>query len=201
MAGAAGGSLALDEQGRVYCEPGEEFEGPKALVCAFEALVCAELGLIGARTVDTPNGYLGIMTLRERSGLSLELWAGAALREDPDTALCDAAADALLGPWHDSAIVAGAARLVADGTCRAAMVIDDTGVTSYGPPTDFPPLSARGLEPGAGDRLAARTTRGEFRALWLGGASVMLNVVPGPQNCRRIELWFDALEAALVDPR
>jgi hypothetical protein len=80
------------------------------------------------------------------------------------------------------------------------MVIDDTGVTSYGPPTDFPPLGARGLEPEAGDRLSARTTRGEFRALSLGGASVMLNVVPGAQNSRRIELWFDALEAALVEP-
>jgi hypothetical protein len=28
----------------------------------------------------------------------------------------------------------------------------------------------------------------------------MLSVVPGPQNGRRIELWFDTLEAALVEP-
>ena len=193
------GPLALDDQGRVRGALSAEPSSPEALTRAFEALVCADLGLIGARTVDTPNGYLGIMTLRERSGSSLELWAGAALRADAGTALCDAAADALLAPWHDSAIVAGAARLVAEGTCRAAMVIDDTGVTSYGPPTDFPPLGARGLEPEAGDRLAARTTRGEFRALSLGGASVMLNVIPGPQNGRRIELWFDAIEAALVE--
>jgi len=190
------GLLALDGQGRVRGEAEPELHSPEALARAFAALMCAELGLIGARTVDTPNGSLGIITLRERSGPLLELWAGAALRSDRDAALRDATADALLAPWHHSAIVAGAARLVANGTCRAAMVIDDAGVTSYGPPTDFPPLGARGMAPEAGDRLVARTMRGEFHALSLGGASVMLNVVPGAQNGRRVERWFDALEDA-----
>src|SRR4029078_362663 len=134
------GALALDAQGRVHRDSGVAAVAPGALPRAFEALVCAELRLIGARTVDTPNGYLSIMTLRERSGLALELWGGAALRDDPDTARCDAAADALLGPWQDSAIVAGAARLVAEGTCRGAMAIDDDGVTSYGPTTEVPAL-------------------------------------------------------------
>jgi|RhiMethySRZTD1v2_1073278.scaffolds.fasta_scaffold250949_2 hypothetical protein len=196
----SGGLLALDGQGRVHAERDAEPTSPEALARAFGALVCAELGVIGARTVDTPSGCLAIITLRERSGPLLELWAGTALREGRDIALRDAAVDALLAPWHHSAIVAGTARLVADGACRAAMVIDDAGVTSYGPPTEFPPLGARGMEPEAGDRLVARTTRGEFHALWLGAASVMLSVVPGPQNGRRIELWFDTLEAALVEP-
>jgi len=194
------GLVALDEQGRVHAKRDAEPASTEALIRAFEGMVCAELRLIGSRTVETPSGYLAIITLRERSGSLLELWAGAALRDDRDTALRDAAADALLAPWHDSAIVAGAARLVAEGTCRGAMVIDDAGVTSYGPTTEFPPLGARGMEPEAGDRLVARTMRGEFHALSLGGASVMLNVVPGGQNARRIELWFDALEAAMAEP-
>jgi hypothetical protein len=169
------------------------------LAHAFEGLVCAELGVIGARTVDTPNGHLAIMTLKERSGPVIELWAGAALRPDPASALCDAAGDALLSDWHDSVIVAGAARLVAAGPCRAAMVIDDTGVTTYGPPTEFPLIGGPGTTPEPGARLAARTGRGEFRALSLGGASVMLNVVPGAQHAHRVERWFAALEAALVE--
>jgi hypothetical protein len=191
------GLIALDDQGRLHAKHDAAPCSPEALTRAFEAVICAELGVIGARIVDTPNGYLGIMALRERTGSSLELWAGAALREDPETALRDAAADALLRSWHESALVAGAARLVAEGSCRAAVVIDDGGITSYGPPTEFPPLGARGLTPEAGDRIAARTTRGEFRALSLGAASVMLNVVPGVQNGRRIEVWFDTLETAL----
>jgi hypothetical protein len=188
--------FALDNHGRVHFEPAIEPLPADTLARAFEGLVCAELGVIGARTVDTPNGHLAIMTLKERSGAAVAFWAGAALRPDPASALCGAAADALLGPWHESVIVAGAARLVAEGTCRAAMVIDDTGVTTYGPPTDFPPLGGPGVTPEPGDRLAARTARGVFRALALGGASVMLNVVPGPHYGRRIEIWFDALEAA-----
>ena len=190
-------ALALDDQGRVHGEPGYAPIAPETLTRAFEGLVCAELGVIGTRTVDTPNGHLAIMTLKERSGPVIEFWAGAALRSDPATALCDATADALLRYWHDSVIVAGAARLVAEGTCGAAMVIDDTGVTTYGPPTEFPALGP-GMEPEAGARLAARTARGEFRALSLGGASVMLNVVPGAQHSRRVERWFDALEDARV---
>ena len=189
-------ALALDDQGRVQGEPGLDAPPPEALTRAFEGLLCAELGVIGARTVDTPNGHLAIMTLKERSGPVIELWAGAALRSDPATALCDAAADALLGFWHDSVIVAGAARLIAEGTCRAGMVIDDRGVTTYGPPTEFPPLDGPGRSSEPGARLAARTARGEFRALSLGGASVMLNVVPGVQHARRVERWFDALEDA-----
>src|SRR4051812_21512720 len=133
------GLVALDDHGRIHTKRDAEHASPKALTRVFEALVCAELRVIGARTVDTPSGCLAIITLRERSGPLLELWAGAALRNDRDTALRDAAADALLAPWHNSAIVAGAARLVAEGTCRGAMVIDDAGVTSYGPTTEFPP--------------------------------------------------------------
>jgi hypothetical protein len=190
--------LAIDDQGRVQSAPGPEPLPPDVLTRAFEALVCARLGVIGARTIATPNGHLGIMTLRERSGTALEFWAGAALRTDPASALCDAAADALLGRWHHSVIVAGAARLVAEGVCRAAMVIDDTGVAAYGAPTDFPPFSGPRLTPEPGARLAARTARGEFRALSLGASSVMLDMVPGTQNGRRIQHWFDALEMACI---
>jgi hypothetical protein len=190
------GALALDDQGRVHGEPGLDPVAPELLTRAFEGLLCAELSVIGARTVDTPNGHLAILSLKERSGPVVELWAGAALRTDPATAMCDAASDALLGHWHESVVVAGAARLVAEGTCRAAMVIDDRGVTTYGPATDFPPLEGPGRSSELGARLAARTQRGEFRALSLGGASVMLNVVPGAQHARRVERWFDALEAA-----
>jgi len=60
--------------------------------------------------------------------------------------------------------------------------------------------SSSGDKQGTPPTTSARTTRGEFHALWLGAASVMLSVVPGPQNGRRIELWFDTLEAALVEP-
>jgi hypothetical protein len=190
------GALSLDDQGGVHGDPGSGPIAPETLTRAFEALLCAELSVIAARTVDTPNGHLAIMTLKERSGPTIELWAGAALRPDPATALCDAAADALLGLWHNSVVVAGAARLVAEGTCGAAMVIDERGVTTYGPPTDFPPLDGPGRTSELGARLAARTARGEFRALSLGGASVTLNVVPSVQHERRVERWFDALERA-----
>jgi hypothetical protein len=192
------GALALDDQGRVDGNPDSAPNAPEAIARAFEALLCAELGIIGARTVDTPNGHLGMMTLREGNGTSLAFWAGTALRADRAAALRDAAIDAVLGAWHGSVIVAGAARLVAEGTCRAAMVIDDRGVATYGPTTEFPPFGTRGAPPQPGARLAARSTRGEFQALSLGGASVMLNVVPGEQHALRVESWFDELEAALA---
>jgi hypothetical protein len=190
------GLLVLDERGRVRATAAAEIPPREDLARAFEALVCAQFSVIGARTVDTPNGYLGILTLRERSGTALEFSVGVALRPDPATALCDAAIDAVLGPWQDSVIAAGAAHLVTEGTCRAAMVIDDTGVATYGSATDFPRFGVRGMTPEPGSRLAVRTPRGEFRALSLGGATVMLNMVPGAQNGRRIERWFDALEDA-----
>src|SRR6478752_5140936 len=155
--------LSLDHQGRVERTPGVELHSADAIVREFERLVSTELGIIGARTVDTPNGHLAIMTLKERSGLSVEFWAGVALRLDPASALYDAAIDALLGPWHDSALVAAAARLVAEGACHAAMVIDNTGVTTYGPSTDFPSLGGPGFKPEPGARLATRTVHGEFR--------------------------------------
>jgi hypothetical protein len=177
--------------------PGLECHAPEAIAREFASLVAAELAVIGGRTVETPNGHLGIMTLKERSGPVVEFWAGVALRADPAEALFDAAVDALLAPWHHSAVVAGAARLVAEGSCSAAMVIDETGVTTYGPPTDFPPLGGPGIKPEPGARLATRTVRGEFRALSLGGASVMLSVVPDTHSGRRVERWFEALDVAL----
>jgi len=189
--------LTLDHQGRLERTPGVECRSPDAIAREFARLVSTELGLIGARIVETPNGHLAMMTFKERSGAAVEFWAGAALRLVSISALYDAAVDALLAPWHDSALVAGAARLVADGACHAAMVIDDTGVTTYGPPTDFPALGGPGFKPEPGARLATRTVHGEFRALSLGGASVMLSVVPGTQHGRRVERWFDALDAAL----
>jgi len=188
--------LTLDHQGHVGRTQGVEARSPDAIARDFERLVSTELSIVGTRTVETPNGCLGIMTLRERTGLAMEFWAGVSLRLDPVSALYDAAIDALLRPWHDSALVAGAARLVAEGACHAAMVIDDTGVTTYGPPTDFPSLGP-GFKPEPGARLATRTVHGEFRALSLGGASVMLSVVSGTQHGRRVERWFDALDAAL----
>ena len=62
------------------------------------------------------------------------------------------------------------------------------------PPTAVTPRDPRASEIGA--RLAARTARGEFQALSLGGASVMLNLVPTAQHGRRVERWFDALQDA-----
>lgn len=53
----------------------------------------------------------------------------------------------------------------ADATCRAAMVIDDTGVTTFGPAENMPTLGGQGVTPG-----------------WAGA--------------RRVEEWFDLLEAA-----
>src|SRR3954468_19469346 len=192
--------LSINDAGRVSAAlPAEPFEDEMFLERGFGALLCTELSVLGARTVQTESGHLALITLKERGRSSVEFWAGAAHRPDAAEALGDAATDALLRDWHDSVLVAGAARLVAESTCRAAMVLDDAGVTTYGPATEFPPLGARGMEPEAGDRLAARTTRGEFRALSLGGASVMLNVAPGAQNTRRIDVWFHALEAALVE--
>ena len=188
--------LTLDPQGRVQGIPGKQ-HAPEAITREFARLVSAELGVIGARAVETPTGHLAILTVKERSGPAVEFWAGVALRDDPAAALFGAAIDALLAPWHHSAVVAGAARLVAEGTCSAAMVIDANGVTTYGPPTDFPPLGGNGIKPEPGARLATRTVRGEFRALSLGGASVMLSVVPGTQHGRRVERWFDALDVAL----
>jgi len=192
--------LSIDASGRVSAAlRAETLEDETFLARGFGALLCTQLSVLGARTVQTESGHLALITLTERGGSSVEFWAGSAHRPDAAQALGDAATDALLRDWHHSVLVAGAARLVTASSCRAAMVIDDAGVTAYGPATEFPPLAARGMEPEAGDRLAARTTRGEFRALSLGGASVMLHVMPGAQNSRRIDLWFDALEAALVE--
>lgn len=157
-------------------------------------LLCADLTPLAARTVPTPTGHLGIYTAKEWTGRALEFWAGAALRSDPETALADAAADALLAPWNGSVLVAGAARLVASGQCRAAIVTDPTGVTTFGSVDQFPPLGGIGVNPEAGARLAVRTPAGDFRALSLGDATVMLHLTPGWEGARRVEEWFDVLE-------
>ena len=163
----------------------------------FSELLCTQLTVLGARTVETDYGYLAMVTVKESNGSTTEFWAGAAHRADQSTARGDAATDALLTHWHGSVVVAGAARLVRSGACRAAMVIDDAGVTTYGPATEFPLFDGPGISSEPGARLAAHTSRGEFRALSLGVASAMLNVVPGGMNARRVDEWFNALEAAL----
>ena len=136
--------------------------------------------------------------MKEWTGKALEFWAGTALRADESSAISDAAYDALLSPWRGSVITAGAARLVANGTCRAAMVVDDSGVSTFGPADNFPPLGGRGVTPEPGARLAVRTPTGDFRALSLGAASVMLLITPRWTGARRVEEWFDLLENALV---
>ena len=165
---------------------------------AYSAFLCADLSLLGSRTAPTASGHIGVLTMKEWTGKALEFWAGAALRDDESTALCDAAYDALLAPWRGSVLVAGAARLVANGNCRAAMVMDDSGVTTFGPAEQFPPLGGQGVTPEPGARLAVRTPTGDFHALSLGAASVMLLITPGWSGARRVEEWFDVLENALV---
>src|SRR4051794_13157504 len=128
--------IALDDAGRLI--PTEAFRGRAKGELDTEAglltrqlafLLGTGFGVLGCRSVAVEAGHLAMVTLREHAGCSLEFWAGAALRAEPSAALFDATTDAILGPWHDSVIVGGAARLVAESACRAAMVIDDAGVT------------------------------------------------------------------------
>lgn len=194
---AAGGSnshVMMDVNGRLTRSP-STWDGE--IGSAFARLLCADLSLLGSRTAPTATGHLGVLTLKEWTGRSLEFWAGAALRADESSALCDAAYDALLAPWGGSVIVAGAARLVANGTCRGAMVSDDTGVTTFGPVENFPPLGEQGATPEPGARLAVCTPAGDFHVLSLGAASVMLLITPGWTAARRVEEWFDVLDDAL----
>jgi len=156
--------VALDEQGRVAdtaLAPLPDGNEVAELSRLLAELLCAELSVLGARTVPTLTGHLGIVTMKERTAGSLEFWAGAALRPDPAPALRDAACDALLADWRGSVAVAGAARLVADGTCRSAVVLDDSGVTRFGQAHEIPQLGGLGVAPEAGARLAVRTAAGE----------------------------------------
>jgi hypothetical protein len=165
---------------------------------AYSALLCAELVVLGLRTTTTASGNLGVVTFKERTGRTVEFWAGAALRPDEQSAVEAAVHDALLTPWNGSVLAAGSARLVNAGVCRAAKVVDEHGTTTFGPTDGFPPLGGIGVTPEPGTRLAVRTPAGDFRALSLRAASVMLLVAPGWTGARRVEQWFDVLEDALA---
>jgi len=166
----------------------------RAIAQAYSPLICAELTVLAARLITTPVGHLAVVTAKERTGGMLEFWAGAALRADPETALADATGDALLRPWGGSVLVAGAARLVADGTCTAARISDDRGVAIVGRAIEFPPINANGARPEPGARLAVRTRAGDFLALCLQDASVMLHLAPGWNHAHRVDSWFDMLD-------
>jgi hypothetical protein len=164
----------------------------------FGLLLCADLTVLGARTLATHTAHLALVAVKERTVSAIDFWAGSALRDGHDHALRDALCDALLTRWHGSFLAGGVARLVADRTCRAAIVHDDTGTRTFGTAGEIPPLTGRHdiLEPGA--RLAVRTPDGDFRGISFGSATVLLSVTPGWDTARRVEDWFDRLEAAMT---
>jgi hypothetical protein len=195
-----GGGAQLDQTGRLTCAATNGSGGLAApeLVSRFGALLCANLGVVGSRVLPTATAHLAILTISERTGDMLEFWAGVALRPDPATALHDAAIDALLGPWSESVLVAGAARLVAAELCAAALITDNCGTTSIGTPDAVSPLTRFSLEPTAGQRLAAKDDEGEFRGLSLGSATIVCGLADDPTASRRVEKWFDVLETSLA---
>jgi hypothetical protein len=170
----------------------------EALRALHARLLCADLTVLGSRTIEMTSAHISLFTVAERIGSRLGFSAGTAVRPSPATATVAAVYDALLARWDGSVLRGGATRLVLEGTCRGAMVVDADGTHSYGVLDGMSPMVQFRDATEPGDQLAVGTPAGDFRAFSAGKASVVLALGSTRGGVPRTEQWLDDLDAALA---
>jgi hypothetical protein len=165
------------------------------------ALACADLRLVGARTVALSSGHFAVVSYRDAANERSPFVVGVALAESEAEAARDATIDAVLGPAR-SVFLTGARRLVAAGIAVAAVVHNDV-LIELGDSHAAGSLVRLLAAPGEAGLVAARTALVHLRALVLDQGAVALAVPveversDRPSRTAIAEAWLALLHDSL----